>query len=98
MEASSAEEAVAGLHKRLEVPALIIADYELADGKTGIEGIAALRDACERAVPAFLVTGGASDDRLQAARSAGLEVLRKPLAPAAFRDALHRHLHAHAAA
>jgi signal transduction histidine kinase/ActR/RegA family two-component response regulator len=96
MEASSAEEAVAGLHKRLELPALIIADYELADGKTGIEGIAALRDACERAVPAFLVTGGASDDRLNAARSAGLEVLRKPLTPSAFRDALRRHLRAHA--
>jgi len=98
MEASSAEEAAAVLHRRQEVPALIIADYELADLKTGIEGIAALRNACEQAVPAFLVTGGASEDRLHAARSAGLEVLRKPLAPAAFRDALHRHLHAHAAA
>ena len=95
IEAPSAEEVVAILHARRERPALIIADYELADGKTGIEGIAVLRNACDRAVPAFLVSGVTANDRLQAAQSAGLEVLRKPLAPAAFREALFRHLHAH---
>lgn len=98
MEAPSAEAAVAILHTRRQIPALIIADYELADGKTGIEGITVLRKACERSVPAFLVSGVVSDHRSWAARSAGLEVLCKPLATAAFRDALRRHLHAQVSA
>ena len=88
----SAEEAVAILGNERETPHLLIADYELAGGKTGIEGIAALRDACKQSVPAFLVSGVASGQPRQAARSAGLEVLRKPLAPAELKDALLRHL------
>jgi signal transduction histidine kinase/ActR/RegA family two-component response regulator len=88
----SAEEAIAVLGNDGEIPALLIADYELAGGNTGIEGIAALRDAYKRPVPAFLISGVANGERLPAARTAGLEVLRKPLAPAALRDSLQRHL------
>ena len=72
MEAPSAEAAIVMLGTGPEVPALIIADYELAGGKTGIEGIAALRTACKRAVPAFLISAVVGRDRLQAAGSAGL--------------------------
>jgi signal transduction histidine kinase len=88
----SAEEAVVILDNGANMPALLIADYELAGGTTGIEAIAALRDTCKRPVPAFLISGVTSGERLQAARSAGLEVLRKPLAPAALRESLLRHL------
>lgn len=62
-------------------PDLVLADYRLAGGATGVEAIAAVRAALARALPAFLVTGEASAEHLEAARAHGLAVLRKPLEP-----------------
>ena len=92
IETPSAEEAVAALRMGQNIPALIIADYELGAGKTGIDCISLLRSSCERFVPAFLISGTSDGERQQA----GMEVLRKPLSPAALQDALLRHLKAHA--
>jgi signal transduction histidine kinase len=92
IEAPSAEVAVAALRMRQEIPALIIADYDLAGGKTGIECIALLRSSCERPVPAFVISGVSGGERQQT----GIEVLGKPLSPAALQDALLRHLEVHA--
>ena len=63
IEAPSAEEAVAVLGRGQDIPALIIADYELAGGKTGIDCISVLRNACNRSVPAFLISGVAGGER-----------------------------------
>jgi signal transduction histidine kinase/CheY-like chemotaxis protein len=93
IEAPSAEEAVAVLGLQ-DTPALVISDYELAGGKTGIECISVLRNSCRRSVPAFLISGGSGGEDLQA----GMEVLQKPLTPAALRDALLRHLKVDASA
>lgn len=93
LETPSAEEAIAILCKEAMIPSLVIADYELGGG-TGIEGISSVRHACKRPLPAFLISGVANPEHLQAAYSAGLEVLRKPLAPAALRASLLRHLQA----
>ena len=73
---------------------LVIADYELAGGKTGIDCISVLRNSCKRSVPAFLISGGSGGE----GRQAGIEVLQKPLTPAALRDALLRHLKVDASA
>ena len=88
IEAPSAEEAVAILGLAQDTPALIISDYELAGGKTGIDCISALRNSCKRSFPAFLITGGSGGE----SRQAGIVVLQKPLSPAALRDAVLRHL------
>ena len=92
IEAPSAEEAVAVLSQGLDTPALIIADYELEGGKTGIDCISVLRNSCNQSVPAFLISGAARSEHPQA----GIEVLRKPLTPAALRAALLHHLKPHA--
>ena len=91
IEASSAEEAVAVLGRGQDTPALIIADYELEGGKTGIDCISVLRHACNQSVPAFLVSGAPRSEHPQA----GVDVLRKPLTPAALRAALLHHLKSH---
>lgn len=94
IEAPSAEEAVAALRLGQDIPALIIADYDLAGGKTGIDCIALLRSSCARPVPAFVVSGVSGGIR----QGTGIEVLRKPLTPAALLDALRRHLGIHESA
>jgi CheY-like chemotaxis protein len=88
IEASSAEDAVAVVGRGHGVPALIIADYVLEGGKSGIDCISAVRSAYNRPVPAFLISGGAGSK----GRQAGIEVLQKPLTPTALRAALLRHL------
>jgi CheY-like chemotaxis protein len=94
IEAPSTEEALVALGLRQDTPALVISDYELGDGTTGIDCISALRGSCDRLVPAFLITGGSGDG----SRQAGIEVLKRPLTPAALREALQRHLKADAGA
>src|SRR5262249_44858945 len=66
---------------------VIVADYQLAGGATGIEAIAAIRVMLGRAVPAVLVTGATSPDALGAARAGGVPPLHKPPAPAQLRAA-----------
>jgi signal transduction histidine kinase/CheY-like chemotaxis protein len=94
IEAPSAEEALVALGLAQDTPALVISDYELAGGRTGIDCISVLRSSCRRSVPAFLISGGSSSE----GRQAGIEVLQKPLTPAALRAALLRHLKADAGA
>ena len=43
-----------------KAPDLIISDFHLADGSTGIEAVAILRDAFDQEIPAFIVTGDTS--------------------------------------
>jgi protein-histidine pros-kinase len=43
-----------------KAPDLIISDFHLADGSTGIEAVEILRDAFDREIPAFIVTGDTS--------------------------------------
>src|SRR5262249_54533394 len=59
-------EALAELEKRGRRPDLIICDYRLAEGRSGIDAIEQLRKAFE--VPAFLITAEAAPLRADAAR------------------------------
>jgi two-component system, sensor histidine kinase len=68
-------------------PDVIVADYQLAGGATGIEAISAIRIMLGRSVPALLLTGSTSQ-ALGAARAGGFPLLRKPVAPAKLRAAL----------
>jgi signal transduction histidine kinase len=75
--ASSEQEAVVGLGQKR--PDLIISDYRLAGGLTGIEVVERLRHICGTAVPAFLISGDTAPDRLREARAGGLHLLHKPV-------------------
>jgi signal transduction histidine kinase/CheY-like chemotaxis protein len=75
-------------------PDLIISDYRLGDGQSGIEVIARLRSVLGAAIPAFLISGDTGPERLREARASGHLLLHKPVAPMALRTAVNRLLKA----
>jgi signal transduction histidine kinase len=62
-------------------PDLIISDYRLGDGQSGITTIARLREAFGATIPAFLITGDTAPERLREARASGHHLLHKPVRP-----------------
>ena len=88
VDGNSAEAVLAELDG--ETPDLIISDFHLRDARTGIDAIAALRIACHGRIPAFLISGDISPDRLAEARAAGFPLVHKPLSPMALRAMISR--------
>ncbi len=90
---AASHEAVLGeIIRRGQRPDLIVSDYHLSDGKTGIEAIERLRAAFDMLIPAFLISGDIAPERLRHARTCGYQLLHKPLAPMTLRAMLNRHL------
>jgi signal transduction histidine kinase/CheY-like chemotaxis protein len=83
---------LARIHDLGESPDVIISDYRLTSGQTGIEVIEHLRAALGRVVPAFLVSGDTTAERLREASARGYHLLHKPVPPMALRAMLNRHL------
>jgi CheY-like chemotaxis protein len=69
-------------------PDLIISDSHLADGVAGIDVIARLRKSFGAAIPAFLISGDTSPERLREARASGHHLLHKPVHPMILRAML----------
>jgi len=76
-------------------PDLIISDFRLSDGKTGIDAIAELRSAFPESIPAFLVSGDTSPEPLHEAQASGFLLLHKPVDPMRLRTAVNRVLKKH---
>jgi CheY-like chemotaxis protein len=70
------------------VPDAIVCDYRLRGSQTGIDVIHALRTEFNFEIPAILVTGDTSPQRIQALAASGLTVLHKPVADHVLRDTL----------
>jgi CheY-like chemotaxis protein len=81
--AVSGSAALADLADQDERPDLIIADYRLADGQTGIEAIEGLRHVFP--IPACLISGETAPERLREASASGYRLLHKPVHPTALR-------------
>lgn len=92
--AASESTALARLSEIAQVPDVIISDYQLAGGRTGIQAIECLRDAVGMDVPAFLVSGDTVPERLRDAGASGYLLLHKPVPPMALRAVLNRLLKA----
>ena len=60
-------------------PDVIIADYRLGAGLTGTEAIAGLRRALGAPVPAIVLTGDTSPERIREVADSGFHLLHKPL-------------------
>jgi signal transduction histidine kinase len=58
---------------------LIIVDYRLGDGATGLDAIEALCAHIGRSVPAVIVTGDTSPSRIKEATASGHRILHKPI-------------------
>jgi signal transduction histidine kinase/PAS domain-containing protein len=87
--AHSTEEALGVLAEKRLVPDIALADYHLERG-TGFECIAAIRQALGFSVPAVLITADRSPGVEEEARALELQLLRKPVKPAALRALMTR--------
>ncbi len=83
--AESYAEAITKLFEIGQRPDLIVCDYRLPRGPTGIDAIEMLRDAFE--IPALLISADASSPQSER-RQGGYHLLHKPVNAAAFRAAL----------
>jgi Na+/proline symporter/CheY-like chemotaxis protein/two-component sensor histidine kinase len=84
--AASLDEALAATADGL--PDLVLADLHLDEGPDGLEVIDALRRRWQRAVPAALITADRDPTLRVTARARQVELLHKPLKPAALRALL----------
>jgi CheY-like chemotaxis protein len=82
--------ALTNLIGRRQSPDLIIADLHLSNGETGIEAIATMRHASNKAIPAFLVSADTSSEATRDAHSKGYQLLAKPVDPMSLRAILTR--------
>jgi signal transduction histidine kinase/CheY-like chemotaxis protein len=84
--------ALKGLAADDRLPDLIISDYHLPDGRTGIEAIERLRAKFGLPIPAFLISGDTHSEPLREARAGGYLLLHKPVEPLTLRATLSRML------
>jgi len=87
--AATPDEALTGLDAEGQ-PDLIICDYRLANGLSGIAAIANLRKALGAPIPAFLISGDTAPEGLREARESGHHLLHKPLRAMALRAMINR--------
>lgn len=90
--ACSQSEAVAQMETLDEPLDLIIADYRLREGKTGTDAIEFICDELNESIPAIIITGDTSPERLKMLRDSGFPVLHKPVTAAAIRAAIQRQI------
>jgi CheY-like chemotaxis protein len=88
--AASDEAALNRLAERDQRPDLIISDYHLANGKTGIEAIERIDAAFGASIPAILISGDTAPERLRDARDKGYILLHKPVDPMRLRAVMHQ--------
>jgi signal transduction histidine kinase/CheY-like chemotaxis protein len=86
----TAAAAIKGLGPQGPAPDLVISDYQLSDGKTGIEAIEQVRREFGDAIPAFLISGDTHSEPLSQARANGLHLLHKPVDPMTLRAMVTR--------
>ncbi len=86
----SPEEAQACLDAEARRPELLIVDYRLRRGASGIETIGRLRERAGTPIPALVITGDTAPDRLREAQESGYPLLHKPVMPASLSAAMRR--------
>ena len=86
--ATSSAEALARLRVVSSTVDLIIADYHLADGPTGIDAIEVVQGLLPAQVPAMVITANHAGEVLRDLRLRGYPVLNKPVKPAQLRAML----------
>jgi CheY-like chemotaxis protein len=93
--ADTDSKALKALTKESHPPDLIISDYHLSSGRSGLEIIERLRAALSLQIPAFLISGDINAAPASEAAARGFHILHKPVSPMALRAMLHRALKRH---
>jgi CheY-like chemotaxis protein len=77
--ARSGDDLLAEITRAGALPDLIMADYQLAGGVTGVELIKRLRAELDPEIPAIVITGTTVPERIEEMRLEGCELLVKPV-------------------
>jgi signal transduction histidine kinase/CheY-like chemotaxis protein len=85
---ASAEEVIGELANCPQHPDVLICDYRLRAGDTGVNVIRSLQSAVRREVPAIIISGDTAPERLREADASGFHLLHKPVRPAKLRALL----------
>lgn len=73
-----------------QLPDLIVSDFRLRQGETGLDVVYAVRDSVNCDIPAVIVTGETSPQRLQEVASSDLVILHKPVQEVRLIDTMAR--------
>jgi signal transduction histidine kinase/CheY-like chemotaxis protein len=79
--AASLDEAQQQLTSKNKQPDIIISDYRLKEGKTGVHAIKALHTTFNKPIPALIITGDIATGPLLDMDKSDFQVLFKPVAP-----------------
>jgi signal transduction histidine kinase/CheY-like chemotaxis protein len=97
--AASGFQAVQCLAGSSRPPDVLICDYRLREGESGLDVVERLRDEFNRHIPALIVTGDVVPESLQKLPAGDLKVLHKPVPERVLREAIEAMLAAgHSAA
>ncbi|MBF0372434.1 MAG: PAS domain-containing protein [Alphaproteobacteria bacterium] len=88
MDAADADQAVRHVRFTGVAPDVVIADYRLAGGRTGIEAIAAVAAVAGPSRHSVVLTGDTAPDRIAEVRRSGHHLLHKPVSPDVLRKRL----------
>ncbi len=72
------------------VPDLVLSDFRLRAGESGMQTLEHLRTTLMRSLPACLMSGDTDPELIQSCRDAGLPLLHKPVRPAKLRTLIRR--------
>ena len=86
MLAESARDALKIIALTDAIPQVILSDYRLRDDLNGVDAIAAIWESLESKIPAVIITGDTSPERLKEVKDSGFEPMHKPVSP----DELHQ--------
>ena len=84
----SGDEAILRLSACPARPELILCDYRLRDGESGLAVTDRIRSEYNETIPAILITGDTAPDRLAEAKTSGLLLMHKPVSNGKLRAAI----------
>ena len=76
------EAAVGALAIRNAIPDIIVSDYDLADGRNGLDAIERIRDEFNATIPAIIITGHGSPELFREIGARRIPLLLKPFSKA----------------
>lgn len=89
LSAVSGTSACEALDASTKVPDLVIADFRLREGETGVDAIRAVSRRLGKPVPAIVLTGDTEPARIAEAAASGHGLLHKPVSPSVLRQAIN---------
>jgi PAS domain S-box-containing protein len=92
--ATATDQAVARIRERGRRPDIVIADYRLAEGRTGIEAIRAVRALFDQPIPGVILTGETDLAFLRTAAGHNVGLAHKPVTPSQLGRVLDQQLQA----